>query len=189
MLLDATLIGQLIYGAWAAGGLDLEIDNVGSVGLLAAIASGLGDRFESDTPMSARVTAELAPVVELASPDESDADIQITLPDMRLELRASDTTLAELLLTIRMQMQLIPDDGGSLSPVLVDVDTGAVLVDEPLTNINDRIFESVIGSQVGGMTEDLLDDATFGFPSFGATLTPVEVRPHESGRYLRITMH
>lgn len=188
MLLDTALIAQLVYGAWVAGGLDLEIDSVGSIRELLVIASGLAEYFEPDTLMSAQVTAELAPVIELVPASVGEGDIQITLPDMRLALKASGMTVAEVLLTIRMRMELVPDDAGSLSPVLIDVETAAVLVDEPLSNINDRIFESVIGARVEGMTEDLLDGASFGFPSFGATLSPVDVQPHENGRYLRVRM-
>ncbi len=193
LLLDTQLVSQLLFSAWRDGGFDSVAPEAAEYARIAAMHPSSEPLFPLDAPVEARITAELSPVVR--SPEQMGegqrGDLQIEVPDMRIELWVNQQRMASLITAVSIVLELVPNQEGELVPTPIEggIITEAHLIDEPLVDFElDSLLEAVVAAQLRDTVNTLLLDATFRIPSVGGALVPRDVEVDETGRYLRISL-
>lgn len=189
VLLDTQLVSQLLFSGWRAGGLDTTVPSGTSYGLLATLSSELVGLHPDEAIIVAETHAELPPVVRAAPRSMGgEADLEVVIPDMRLDLQAEGATLFSLLATIHMYLDLVPNEEGSLVPTVTAIESQVYVVAEPVADGSDGLLEMFVSGAVIERAQEMLDGAEIGLPSFGEGVVPDGVEPDSGGRYLRVSI-
>ena len=181
----------MLFTSWRAGGLDQELFGASDYGTVAILHPSHPPFFPPETPINVRTYAELAPVARVANNQgvvdgEGTADLQVDIADMRLELSANDVPVAELMASIRLLLELRPDEDGALVPIPIEdgIIAEVYLIGEPLVDFdNDSILETVVLSQLRSVASSLLDGTSFALPSLDGAIVPLSVKPHFEGEW------
>jgi len=192
MLLDSQLVTQLLFSAWRDGGLNTTQDTGYTYGVIESLPGNdeIRGLLPGSTPVLTDTIAELPPVLRAATADDVEgADLIVTIPDMRLEMRADDTHIFQLLATITLPLDLVPNDAGELVPTALEVTAEAIMVREMLADGSDRIMERTVAGAVTAVAEDMLVGTSIALPDVGGgALQPVDVTPEAGGRYLIVQL-
>jgi hypothetical protein len=143
-----------------AGGLGLEL-NAGTVGILAQpeqAGQGLLTIAPVDTPVGLRMRALLPPVFQMGS--FADGVMKITVADLLLDFSLNQPGTAPLLFaTVASQLEVYVnlgfDEAGKLTPA-IKMNVKAEIIDEPLYDIKNELFESGIEALLSGLPDQLL---------------------------------
>jgi hypothetical protein len=190
--LDIRLISQLLFSSWNAGGLNQVIRGATRYGTLSVLHPDVPPLFPSDTPVDVKVTAELSPVLSIPDREvNSVADLQINLPDIRLDLLVEGSRIASLMANISIALELIPNDEAELIPVptMGGIKAEVHLIDEPMVDFSlDSVLETVVTNQLKDVVSGLLSTARPRLPTLGGVIKPIDINPSTESGYVVVSL-
>ncbi len=185
LLVDANLIGQLLFSIWRAGGISGSDSSTLQFGLLALLAPDLAGRYPDETPVEIKISAELPPLVRAADP--AAGDLVVEIGDLMVDLSVQGQQLFRIGLFLMATVDLTPM-GAMLKPEVKAVQARVHVLDEPVADIDDMALEGAVQSQLDAAARRLFGDTAFALPNLGVTLRPRDVTADPGGRYLRIPL-
>ena len=184
LVLDANLVGQLLFASWRDGGLARAAPDV-SVDVLQTLVPALYDRFPNATTAQIAIDAELPPLVR-ATPG-GPGDLQLELGDLVVDLSIEGTRVQRFGVNLTLQLDLVPHDG-KLRPTVLETAAEVALLDE-LYDGPDAALEAAVRLQIGGAAAELLgDSAAIALPDLPGVGAPLDVSPDEGGRFVRVRL-
>ena len=184
LVLDANVIGQLLYAAWRDDALVRGAPDI-DVGVLQILMPGLAEEFPDATTAQVAIDAELPPLVR-ATPD-GPGDLQIELGDMMIELSVGGTRVLRFGTVLTLALELVPEDG-ALVPKVVDTQARVTLLDERYDG-SDTALEQAVQLQIGTAASALLaGGASIALPALPGLGTPTDVTADAGGRYLHLPL-
>jgi hypothetical protein len=202
LVLDANLVGQLLFSAWRDGGLvrpNVQQVELAQIGLL---MPGLIDKYPGAEFVDVSIDAELPPLVR-ATPDVMGADLRIEMGDLMLHMTIapevgtdeaggarSSRFVGEPVLSfgvhLTLDLDLVPQDG-ALVPTVVATTSDVTLLYEVVDGFDDAL-EDVVGLRIGDAAGDLLGGAALSLPALPGLGAPADVVPDAGGRYVRVAL-
>jgi hypothetical protein len=182
LLLDADMVGQLLFSSWRAGGLHKAGVQQVDFSLISLIAPDLDGMFPDDARVDVDIDGELPPVVS-ASP-VAGADLRIDLGDLMVDLSVQGQHLFRLGARVTLDLDLVPQDGG-LGPTVVATTSEVHLLDE-IVDAPDAALETAVQSKLADSAAQLVAGAKLVLPEIPGLGAPVGVTPDVGGRFLRI---
>lgn len=181
LLLDANLVGQLLYASWKAGGLTRPGPDA-DISILQVLVPELYDNF---TTATAQVTidAELPPLVR-ATPD-GPGNLTVEIGDLMVDLTLEGTRVFRFgaVLTLQLRLDAV---GGKLVPTVVDSTAVVSLLDERYDG-PDAALETAIAAQIGSVAGALIGaNSAIALPDLPGLGVATTVAVDPGGRYLRI---
>lgn len=182
LLLDADMVGQLLYSSWIGGGLARAGVQQVELSLLTLLVPELDGIYPADAVVDVAIDGELPPVVTVSP--EPDADLRVDIGDLMLTLSVGDDVLFRLGARVTLDLDLVPMDGG-LVPTVVRSTSEVHLLDE-VADAPDLALEDAVNLKLADSAASLLGGATLTLPEIPGLGAPVSVTPDAGGRYLRI---
>jgi hypothetical protein len=184
LVLDANLIGQLLFQSWRDNGLQRTAPDI-DAGILGVLVPGIAKEFPDATTAQVAIDAELPPLVR-ATP-EGPADLQVDLGDLVIDVSIDGKRVLRFGAVLTLYLELTPMDG-ALVPSVVDTKATVSLLDERHDGPDDAL-ETAVKAQIGSAASKLLGDgAAIALPALPGLGAPVAVAPDPGGRYLRISV-
>jgi hypothetical protein len=183
LLLDANLVGDLLYAAWRDGGLVRPGPDV-DIGALEALIPGLYDRHPNATSAQVTIDAELPPLVRAGS---GDTDLTVELGDVMVDVCVEGERILRFGVLLSLSLSLEPQSG-KLVPHVVDATAQVALLDELLDGPDDAL-EQAVQLQLGSAAASLLGDgAAIALPALPGLGPPTDVVPASGGRFVRVKL-
>lgn len=183
LLLDANLVGQLLFASWKDGGMTRAAPDT-DISVLAILTPQLQDHF-STSMAQITVDAELPPVVTATPMGPS--DLQVELGDMMVDISLEGQRVFRFGVNLTLLLDLVPMQG-KLVPTVVDTHSKVVLLDE-LYDGPDDALETAIGVKIGGTAAALLGTSTaIALPDLPGLGAPMDVSPDAGGRFLHVKL-
>jgi hypothetical protein len=183
-VLDANLIGQLLFQSWRDNGLSRTAPDI-DAGILGVLVPGIAKEFPDATTAQVTIDAELPPLVR-ATP-EGPADLQVDLGDLMIDVSIEGKRVLRFGAVLTLYLELTPMNG-ALVPSVVDTKATVALLDERHDGPDDAL-EQAVQVQIGSAASKLLGDgAAISLPSLPGLGAPIAVAPDAAGRYLRISL-
>jgi hypothetical protein len=180
LVLDANLVGQLLFASWQAGGLSRPAPDA-DISILSILVPEL-DNFSTQIAQVA-IDSELPPLVT-ATP-EGPGMLRVQLGDMMVDMSLDDTRVFRFGVNLTLDLNLAPVDG-KLVPSVVHSDADVWLLDERYDG-PDAGLESAVGLKVGDVAGDILGaNAAIALPELPGLGSPTTVTVDPGGRFLRI---
>jgi hypothetical protein len=184
LVLDANLVGQLLFASWRDNGLTRTAPDI-EAGILQVLIPGLNKEFPDATTAQVSIDAELPPLVR-ATP-EGPADLTVELGDLMIEISIDGKRVLKFGAVLTLVLELTPMNG-ALVPTVVDTKATVALLDERHDG-PDMALEQAVQSQIGSAASKLLGDgAAIALPALPGLGAPTAVAPDAGGRYLRIQL-
>jgi hypothetical protein len=184
LVLDANLIGQLLFASWRDGGLARSAPDI-DAGILQILMPGLGKEFPDATIAQVAIDAELPPYVR-ATPD-GPAHLQIELADLMITISIEGKNVLRFGAHLTLALDLSAQDG-ALVPSVVDTQSKVVLLDERHDG-SDEALETAVQSQLGSAAAKLLDGGVaIALPDIPGLGAPVAVSADPAGRFLHVQL-
>lgn len=184
LVLDANVIGQLLFASWRDGGLARVGPDI-DAGVLQILMPGLAKEFPDATVAKVAIDAELPPLVR-ATP-QGPGDLQVELGDLMIDVTIEDKHVLRFGTVLTLALDLTPQDG-ALVPTVVETHATVALLDERYDG-SDAALEQAVELQIGSAASKLLGDgAAIALPALPGLGAPVEVTADAGGRYLRIRL-
>ncbi len=181
LLLDANLVGQLLFASWRAGGLSRPGPDT-DIGLLNILVPELETEF-STTVAQVMFDGELPPLVT-ATPD-GPGKLRVQLGDVMLDMTLDDKRVFRFGMILTLDLELTPMDG-KLVPSVVATDADVWLLDERFDG-PDEGLEAAVRLKVGDAVKDLLGaNAAIALPDLPGLGAPKTVTVDPGGRFLRV---
>jgi len=180
LVLDANLVGQLLFASWKAGGLSRPAPDADL-----SILSILVPELDNFTTQIAQVTVdgELPPLVT-ATPD-GPGKLRVQLGDMMVDMALDDTRVFRFGMILTLDLDLTPIDG-KLVPRVIASDAQVWLLDERFDG-PDAGLEAAVGLKVGDVADELLGaNAAIALPDLPGLGAPTTVTVDPGGRFLRV---
>jgi hypothetical protein len=184
LVLDASVVAQLLFGAWRDGGLVRANVKQIDLGLITALARDLQPMFPDGGTADVSIAGELPPVVRAST--IAGADLHVELGDLMLTIRAQDTELFRFGVHLTLELALEPQ-GGALVPKVVSTTSEVSLLGE-IVDGPDEALEQAVQSQLGDAAAQLLGGAAITLPDVPGLGAPKDVTPDPGGRYVRVTL-
>lgn len=187
LVLDADLVGQLLFAAWRDGGLARANLKQVDLGLLTALARDLQPMFPDGGMADVSIDGEL-PAVVRAGPSMKGgaADLHVELGDLMLTIRAHDTELFRFGVHLTLELELTAE-AGKLVPKVLSTSSEVSLLGE-IVDGPDAALEEAVQSQLGDAAAQLLTGASIALPDVPGLGTPIDVTPDAGGRYLHVKL-
>ena len=188
--LDANLVGQLLFSAWRAGGLESEGIAEVDMALLAMLNRDLEDLFPTSPPISVSMSGNLPPVVRAIEVEEgeADGDLLLEIGGMDLLLEVDGQLLFRVGSQLELTLELVPE-GSGLRPVVVNVESVAYVLEEPLVDVDDAALAEAVRLQIGMVADGLLgDDTVIALPEVGGSMSPTDAVPVPGGRFIQVSL-
>ncbi len=185
LVLDANVVGQLLFSAWRDGGLARMNAQQVDFGELAAIVRGLGDLYPDATTVDVSFDGELPPLVR-ATPDVMGADLRVELGDLMLDLSLHGESLFKFGVHLTLDLDLVPMNG-ALVPMVIATKSQVTLLAEKLDG-PDLALEEAVQLQLGTAAAQLLGMTALALPAVPGMGTPTNVTPDANGRYLHVQL-
>lgn len=180
LVLDANLVGQLLFASWKAGGLSRPAPDA-DISILSILVPEL-DNFSTQIAQVA-IDSELPPLVT-ATPD-GPGMLRVQLGDMMVDMSLDDTRVFRFGVNLTLDLNLAPVDG-KLVPSVVHSDADVWLLDERYDG-PDAGLESAVGLKVGDVAGDILGaNAAIALPALPGLGAPTTIAVDPGGRFLRI---
>lgn len=206
LAIDPALLNQIFFAAWEGGMLTMEDAAPDQEALVRGYLTSLIPQFrlgydgvlDPAAPFQVDLVAEQAPLVTVGGspnpggmsvgPDSlpaSEADVTVTLGDVRVTVRAGEVTILELHAHMELALAL-QNVEGVLTPVVVPAASRLALgtsfsglpIPAPKMDLLHEAFASLFADQIG----TLLGALELELPSFGDAPLPIgDVRPSEGG--------
>ena len=184
LVLDANLIGQLLFASWRDGGLTRPASDI-DAGILQILMPGLAKEFPDALIAQVAIDAELPPLVR-ATPD-GPGDLEIELGDLMIDVSIDGTRILRFGTVLTLVLELEPKDG-ALVPRVVDTRAKVALLDERHDG-TDAALEQAVELQIGSAAATLLGDgAAIALPDLPGLGAPIDVIPDAGGRFLRVKL-
>lgn len=184
LVLDANVIGQLLFAAWRDNALVRGAPDI-DIGVLQILMPGLAEEFPDATAAQVAIDAELPPYVR-ATPD-GPGDLQVELGDLMIDVSVAGTRVLRFGTVLTLALDLVPQDG-ALVPTVVDTQAHVVLLDERYDGSDDAL-EQAVQLQIGTAASALLaDGAAIALPDLPGLGAPVDVTADPGGRYLHLSL-
>jgi hypothetical protein len=184
LVLDANVIGQLLFAAWRDNALVRGAPDI-DIGVLQILMPGLAEEFPDATAAQVAIDAELPPYVR-ATPD-GPGDLQVELGDLMIDVTVAGTRVLRFGTVLTLALELVPQDG-ALVPTVVDTQAHVVLLDERYDGSDDAL-EQAVQLQIGTAASALLaDGAAIALPDLPGLGAPVDVTADPGGRYLHLSL-
>ena len=184
LVLDANLVGQLLFASWRDGGLARMAPDI-DAGILQILLPGLAKEFPDATTAQVQIEAELPPLVR-ATP-EGPADLRVELGDLMITVTIDGRRVLRVGALLALALDLVPQ-GSALVPTVVDTQATVSLLDERYDGADDAL-ELAVQSQIGGAAGQLLDGAAaIALPDLPGLGAPLAVTADAGGRYLHIQL-
>lgn len=184
LVLDANLVGQLLYASWRAGGLHRPGPDVDAA-LLEILMPELATKYPGVTAVKVAIDAELPPVVH-ATPD-GPGNLSVEMGDVMLDLTMNGDRVFRFDVGLTLALDLKPVDG-KLSPTVVGSTAVVTLVDE-LYDGPDDALEQAVQLKIGDAITSLLgDNAAIALPDLPGLGAPTKVTADKNGRFLHVTL-
>jgi hypothetical protein len=181
LLLDANLVGQLLFSSWKAGGLTRTAPDA-DISILQVLVPELYDNF-STSLAQVKIDAELPPLVT-ATPG-GPGDLKIEIGDLMVDLELEGTRVFRFGVVLVLALDLAPVDG-KLVPTVVESTAQVSLLDERYDGPDDAI-EIAIAAKIGGVASELIGaDAAIALPDLPGLGAPTTVAVDPGGRFLRV---
>lgn len=182
LLLDANLVGQLLYASWKAGGLTRPGPDA-DVSVLAILVPEL-EQFSTQTAQVA-IDGELPPLVT-ATPD-GPGMLRVELGDLIVDLSLDDTRVFRFGANLTLDLDLAPVDG-KLVPTVVGSDAKVWLLDERFDG-PDNGLEAAIEFKLGDVASELIgSNVAIALPDLPGLGAPTAVAVDPGGRFLRVAL-
>jgi len=181
LMLDANLVGQLLFASWKAGGLARSAPDA-DISILQVLVPELYDNF-STAMAQVSIDAELPPLVR-ATPD-GPGDLEVAIGDLMVDLSLEGKRVFRfgVVLTLQLELDAV---GGKLVPTVVDSQAEVSLLDERYDGPDDAI-ETAIRAKIGEVANELIGSNTaIALPDLPGLGAPRSVAVDPGGRYLRI---
>jgi len=188
--LDANLVGQLLFSAWRGGGLDGEDIAEVDMALLAMLNRDLEELFPTSPPISVSMAGHLPPYVRAVEPVDGEAtgDLVLEIGNMDLLLDVDGQRLFRVGSQLELTLDLVPD-GAGLRPEVVNIESVAHVLEEPLVDIDDAALAEAVRLQIGMVASDLLgDDTVISLPEVGGAMSPTDAVPVPGGRFIEVSL-
>lgn len=183
LLLDANLVGQLLFAAWKDGGMSRAAPDT-DISVLQILVPALQDHF-STSMAQITVDAELPPVVTATPMGPS--DLKVELGDLMVDISLEGTRVFRFGVNLTLLLDLVPM-AGKLVPTVIETSSKVVLLDE-LYDGPDDALETAIGVKIGGTAAELLGTSTaIALPDLPGLGAPAAVTPDAGGRFLRVML-
>jgi len=180
LLLDANLVGQLLFASWKAGGLSRPAPDA-DISILSILVPEL-DTFSTQVAQVA-IDSELPPLVT-ATPD-GPGKLRVQLADMMVEMSLDDTRVFRFGVNLTLDLDLDPI-AGKLVPRVVHSDADVWVLDERFDG-PDAGLEAAVALEVGDVAADLLGaNAAIALPDLPGLGAPTTVTVDPGARFLRI---
>ena len=184
LVLDANLVGQLLFASWRAGGLSRTAPDA-DITVLQILVPELAQRFPDATHAQITIDAELPPLVR-ATPDSS-GDLSIELGDVMVDLTIDGKRIFRFGVDLKLGLELVPTNG-ALVPKVVEVAASVALLDE-LYDGPDAALEQAVQLQLADTAAQLLgDSAAIALPDLPGLGKPMAVTADRGGRYLHVKL-
>lgn len=184
LVLDANLIGQLLFASWRDGGLTRTAPDI-DAGVLQILMPGLATEFPDATAAQVAIDAEL-PAYVRATPD-GPGDLQIELGDLMINVSIDGKPVLRFGTQLTLALVLTPMNG-ALVPSVVDTKATVALLDERYDG-SDEALEQAVALQIGSAATKLLGDgAAIALPDLPGLGAPVDVTPDPGGRFLHVKL-
>jgi hypothetical protein len=184
LVLDANLVGQLLFASWRDNGLSRAAPDI-DAGILQVLMPGLNKEFPDATTAQVMIDAELPPLVR-ATP-EGPADLEVQLGDLMIDVSIEGKRVLRFGAVLTLTLELTPMNG-ALMPTVVDTKATVALLDERHDG-PDMALEQAVQAQIGSAASKLLGDgAAISLPALPGLGAPTAVAPDPGGRYLRIQL-
>lgn len=204
--IDPALLNQLFFAAWEGGMLTMEDAAPDQEALIRGYMTSFIPHFrvgydgvlDPAAPFQVDLVAEQAPLVTVGgspspggmsagpdSPPASEADVTVTLGDVRVSVRAGDVTILELHAHVELALAL-QNVEGVLTPEVVPAASRLALattfsglpIPAAKMDLLHDAFASLFAGQVGG----LLGELELELPSLGGAPLPIgDIHPTEGG--------
>jgi hypothetical protein len=183
LLLDANLVGQLLYASWKDGGMTRAAPDT-DISVLQILVPELQDNF-STSMAQITVDAELPPVVTATPMGAS--DLKVELGDLMVDISLEGKRVFRFGVNLTLLLDLVPMQG-KLVPTVVETSSKVVLLDE-LYDGPDDALETAIGVKIGGTAAELLGTSTaIALPDLPGLGAPMSVTPDAGGRFLHVKL-
>ena len=184
LVLDADLVGQLLFASWRDGGLTRAVGDA-DISVLQILVPQLVDRFPDSSLAQVTIDAELPPLVR-ATP-QGPGDVSVELGDLMVDLTVEGKRIFRFGVTLTLQLDLVPV-GGKLVPKVIDTSAKAALLDE-LYDGPDAALEAAVQVQIGNTAAALLGpSAAIALPALPGLGAPINVTADPGGRFLHVTL-
>ncbi len=180
LLLDANLVGQLLFASWKGGGLTRPGPDA-DISVLAILVPEL-EQFSSQQAQ-VMVDGELPPLVT-ATPD-GPGMVRVELGDLMVDLSLDDTRVFRFGANLTLDLDLAPVDG-KLVPTVVGSNAKAWLLDERYDG-PDAGLEAAIEFKLGDVASELIGESvSIALPALPGLGAPVSIAVDPGGRFLRV---
>lgn len=181
LLLDANLVGQLLFSSWKAGGLTRTAPDA-DISILQVLVPELYDNFTTSMAQ-VKIDAELPPLVT-ATPD-GPGDLKIEIGDLMVDLELEGKRVFRFGVVLTLALDLTPVDG-KLVPMVVGSSAQVSLLDERFDG-PDAAIEIAIAAKIGGVAAELIGpDSAIALPDLPGLGAPKTVTVDPGGRFLRV---
>lgn len=188
LVLDANLVGQLLFSAWRAGGLHKDDLQQVDLGLLEALARDLEPMYPDGGIGHVFIDGELPPVVRASNTAAGEmGDLHVELGDLMLTIK--DDAGVELFrfgVHLSLDLDLVAQDG-KLVPMVAYTSSEVSLLGE-IVDGPDGALEEAVQSQLGGAASSLLGNASLALPDVPGLGTPTDVTPDKGGRFVHVKL-
>ena len=183
LLLDANLVGQLLFASWKDGGMTRAAPDA-DISVLQILVPALYDNF-STSMAQITVDAELPPLVTATPMGPS--DLKVELGDLMVDITLEEKRVFRFGVNLTLLLDLVPT-AGKLVPTVVETKATVALLDE-LYDGPDAALEAAIGVQIGKTAASLLGDSTaIALPDLPGLGAPMSVTPDAGGRFLHVKL-
>ncbi len=180
LLLDANLVGQLLFASWRAGGLTRPGPDA-DISVLGILVPEL-DIFSTQIAQ-VMIDGELPPLVT-ATPD-GPGMLRVQLGDLRVNLSLDGTDVFRFGAILTLDLDLAPAFG-KLVPTVVGTDATVWLLDERYDG-PDAGLEAAIEFKLGDVAGELIgSNAAIALPDLPGLGAPISVAVDPGGRFLRV---
>ncbi|MBA3458956.1 MAG: hypothetical protein H0T46_03275 [Deltaproteobacteria bacterium] len=183
LLLDANLVGQLLFASWKDGGMTRAAPDA-DISVLQILVPPLYDNF-STSMAQITVDAELPPLVTATPMGPS--DLKVEIGDLMVDITLEGKRVFRFGVNLTLMLDLVPN-AGKLVPTVVETKATVALLDE-LYDGPDAALEAAIGVQIGKTAASLLGDSTaIALPDLPGLGAPMSVTPDAGGRFLHVKL-
>ncbi len=181
LVLDANLVGQLLYASWKAGGLARPAPDA-DIAILGVLVPELETEF-STTIAQITIDGELPPLVR-ATP-EGPGKLEVAMGDLMIDITLEDKRVFRFGAILKLTLDLEPMDG-KLVPKVLHTDAQVWLLDERFDG-PDAGLETAIEFKIGDVAGELLGaNAAIALPDLPGLGAPKTVTVDPGGRFLRV---
>jgi hypothetical protein len=181
LLLDANLVGQLLFASWKAGGLSRPGPDA-DISILQVLVPELYDNFSTATAQVS-IDGELPPLVS-ATPD-GPGKLKVEIGDLMVDMSLEDQRVFRFGVILTLALDLTPVDG-KLVPSVVSSNAEVWLLDERYDGPDDAL-ETAIAAKVAGVAGELIGaDSAIALPDLPGLGAPTTVTVDPGGRFLRV---